>query len=258
MGMLSRIKRKELEGFKEFVTNLETTTEARRKEIIQVAVLEDPIYMSWVIKNITTAEEVVKLSSDQIEKIINNLPSGLLVMAKAFFNTPELTYLKEQVISRYMVADFNDYLASITTLKRAEQEGAQFLIMKVMRSLQAKEDIYGPIWQLPPVELMREDKMQSVTGFKEIKFDNGAIAAKGHMIKNHRHGEWHHFFENGKLMAKGTYDQGQKVGTWSFWYLNGKTKAEGSFKNDSKHGPWNEYDHEGNMVVAEYEEGKRL
>ncbi|MFZ4714804.1 MAG: toxin-antitoxin system YwqK family antitoxin [Bacteriovoracaceae bacterium] len=258
MGILSRIKRRELEGFKEFVTSLETTTESRRKEIIQIATLEDPIYMSWVLKNISSAKEIIKLSSDQIEKILKALPNGVFVLAKAFYNQPEIEYIKTQVLSRYMLSEFEECLQKVKGLKKAEHEGCQFLIMKMARDLQAKEDIYGPFWFLPPVELMKEDKMKSFTGLTEIKFENGTLAAKGPIVKNLRDGEWEHFFDNGKLMAKGDYDQGQKIGPWSFWYVNGNIKSTGIFKNDSKHGVWKEFDQEGKESSCNYEEGKRL
>lgn len=258
MGMLTRIKRREIEGFKDFVKNLEITSDSRRKEIIQVAVLEDPIYMSIVIKNITDAFEIIKLSSDQVEKIIKALPNGLQVFAKAFFNTKEIDFIKDQVLPRFMVKEFEEFLTAVGQLKKADQEGAQFLIVKMARFLQEKEDIYGPMWMFPSAELMAEDKMKSFTGMVELKFENNCIAARGQSIKNKRQGIWEHFFENGKLMAKGSYEQGLKEGPWQFWYLNGKLKAEGAFKNDSKHGLWKEFDQDGKIAVVQYDEGKRL
>jgi hypothetical protein len=258
MGMLSRIKRREIEGFKDFVKNLEITAESRRKEIIQVAVLEDPIFMTWVMRNLIDASEIIKLSSDQVEKVLKALPNGLQVLAKAFFNTKEIDFIKDQVLPRYMVKEFEEYLAAISQLKKAEQEGAQFLIVKMARYLQEKEDIYGPPWMFPSAELMADDKMKSFTGMAEIKFENNVIAARGQIIKNNRQGIWDHYFENGKIMARGSYEQGMKEGPWQFWYLNGKLKAEGAFKYDSKHGLWKEFDQEGNVNVVQYEEGKRL
>jgi hypothetical protein len=258
MGILNRIKRQELDGFREFVTNLETTTESKRKEIIQLAVLEDPIYMNWILKNITDVNKVIRLSSDQFEKILKNLPNGLQILSRAFYNHPDLEFIKTQVLTRFMLGEFEDYLSNIKALKKSEQEGAQFLIMKSMRLLQAQEQIIGPHWFLPPIEIMREDKMKSISGVSEIFFENGNLAARGEILKNLREGFWEHFFENGKLMANGEYDQGQKSGSWSFWYISGKIKSQGEFKNDMKHGTWKEYDSEGTVTVVEFEEGKRL
>lgn len=257
MAMLSRLKRRELEGFKEFVCNLEVTPESRRKEIIQLAALEDPIYTSWVIRNLTTASAVLKLSSDQINKVIKTIPSGLNTLAKAFYNTEMIPFIKEQVLSRYMLSDFEEYLMAISGLKKAEQEGAQFLILKVVRELQRKEEIEGPFWSLPPISLMNEEKIIADCEL-EIKFDNGVVAARGSILKNQRHGIWEHYFENGQLMARGFYRSGLKNGGWEFWYLNGNTKAKGSFKDDNKHREWYEYDQAGILTLVQYEDGKKL
>jgi hypothetical protein len=258
MGILNRIKRQELSGFRDFVINLETTTESKRKEIIQLAALEDPLYVNWVLKNMTDVNQVIRLSSDQFEKILKNLPNGLQILARAFYNRPEIDFIKSQVLTRFMLGEFDEYLSNIKNLKKSEQEGAQFLIMKSMRLLQSQELISGPHWYLPPIEIMREDKMKSISGIAEVFFENGNLAARGEISKNQREGHWEHFFENGKLMAEGEYDQGQKSGKWSFWYVSGKIKSQGEFKNDMKHGTWKEYDSEGIVTVVEFEEGKRL
>lgn len=258
MAMLTRLKRRELEGFKEFVCNLETTPESRRKEILQLAALEDPIYTSWVIKNLAHVNDILKLSSNQIDKILKTIPNGLNAFAKAFYNTEQIAYIKEQVLSRYMLAEFEEFLLAVHNLKKAEQEGAQFLILKVVRELQRKEEIEGPYWSLPPIDLMNEEKMKVFNGDFEIKFDNGTIAAKGSILKSQRHGIWEHFFENNRLMARGFYRVGLKNGTWEFWYLNGKVKAKGPFKDDNKHGEWHEFDLAGVETIVHYEDGKKL
>lgn len=258
MGMLTRLKKKELDGFKEFVCNLETTPETRRKEILQLAALEDPIYASWVMKNMASANDVLKLSSDQIDKVIKTLPNGLNVLAKAFYNSEKVSFIKEQVLSRYMLSDFEEFYAAISSLKKSEQEGSQFLLLKVVRDLQRKEEIEGPFWSLPPISLMNEEKLDVMNGDVEIKFDNGKVAAKGSVLKGDRHGIWEHYFENAQLMAKGFYRAGLKNGSWEFWYLNGKVKAKGSFKDDNKHGDWIEFDSTGTETLAKYEYGKKL
>lgn len=258
MGMLTRLKRRELEGFKEFVCNLETTPESRRKEILQLAALEDPLYTSWVIKNITTINSILKLSSDQIDKVLKTIPNGINALAKAFYNSEQIPFIKEQVLSRYMLSDFEEYLVAISALKKSEQEGSQFLILKVVRELQRKGEIEGPFWSLPPIDLMNEEKMTSFNGEVEIKFDNGAVAAKGTMLKSQRHGIWEHYFESAQIMARGFYRAGLKNGNWEFWYLNGKVKAKGAFKDDNKHGEWHEYDQTGTETLVKYEQGKKL
>ena len=68
--MLERIKKKQLDGFREFVVSLETTSMQSRGQIFTSGVLEDPLYMSWVMKNIRTYEDFLKLPADEIEKVL--------------------------------------------------------------------------------------------------------------------------------------------------------------------------------------------
>ena len=85
MGMLDRIKKKQLLGFKEFVQNMETTAGPKRVQIFMAGVLEDPIYMDWVMRNIRTFSDLLKLPSEEIEKVLMSQEQLLQLFAKSIF-----------------------------------------------------------------------------------------------------------------------------------------------------------------------------
>lgn len=252
MGILNRLKRNEYEGFKDFICSLETTTELKRKDILMSAMLEDPIFTTWVVKNLKTIDHFLNLSTDQIEAVLKIIPNSPLILARAFYKNEKMQSMKDQIVPRYLQTDYKEFSSMIKELRKAEQEGAQFTILRYTRELQRKEEITGFMWNLPPIELMKEDKMQNYTGDFEVKFESGQLAAKGQIVKNFRVGDWNHFYENGQLMAKGNYDQGNKHGEWNFWYSNGKLRSNGYFKNDFKYGAWKEYDRNGIENIVEH------
>ena len=67
MGILERIKKRHYDGFKEFVMNMETTGGSSRQQIFLTGILEDPVFMSHVMKNIHSFDDFVSLPSDEID-----------------------------------------------------------------------------------------------------------------------------------------------------------------------------------------------
>ena len=76
--------------------------------------------------------------------------------------------------------------------------------------------------------------------------------------KNHRVGQWVHYYDNGRILAQGGYLHGLKEGEWVFFYSNGKYRAQGKYFADQRHGIWKEWDREGNVTETEYNEGVRV
>lgn len=257
--MLERIKKKETAGFKEFVSNLETTAIEKRLDIIQLAILEDPIYMEWVLKNVITVDKVLDLPTEEIRMICQNLPNGIPLLAKTFYKTSFDNKLLNGILPQEFLAEYKDAADAIPSLTKSSQDAAGFLVLKTMRTLQEKDQIVGPSWLLPPVEILKSlNKIQHESGFQEITFDNGVIAAKGNIVRNKRDGEWCHYFQNGKLMAKGTYSKGYKHGIWTFYYSDEKIKSQGEYIYDSKEGEWSEVDKNGVKVTVVYKEGLKV
>ena len=152
MGMLERIKKKQLEGFREFVISLETTSIASRGQIFTSGVLEDPMYMSWVMKNIRTFEDFMKLPADEIEKVLTSQENIINVFVKTIEDRNAGQSFIETTIPKLMskIKDEWEYVKDVTPEQRMS---ARSHIMKVTRKLQVSEDIMGFRWQLPPMDI---------------------------------------------------------------------------------------------------------
>jgi hypothetical protein len=254
MGMLERIKKKQLEGFREFVINLETTSQQSRGQIFTSGLLEDPMYMSWVLKNIRTFDDFMKLPGDEIEKVLSSQENILNVFVRALDNKETVTPVLETAVPKLM-ARIRDEWEYVTDVSPDSRVSARSHIMKTARKLQMSENIMGFRWQLPPMEIFYSKTYKD--GLTEICFDSGVLAAKGVMEKNRRIGLWVHYYDNGRILAQGDYHEGQKVGEWTFFYSNGKERASGKYIGDLRHGMWKEWDREGKLSDVEYTEGVR-
>ncbi len=257
--MLTRIKKKGLDGFKSFVSNLEGTNKSKRLEIIQAALMEDPSYVEWVMKNITPAEKVLELETEEVVKICNNLPNGMILFAKAFSKTNYHSKILNGILPQHMISDYLDAAERCHGLKKSEQEAAQAMVLKTTRELQDRNIIVGPIWRLPPQEVATEAKYApKESGLTELKYENGRLAARGQLDKGRRVGEWEHFFISGNIMAKGEYDNNLKTGYWTFYYLDGTVKSQGTYRMDAKHGDWEERDKSGVVHEVYYDDGAKI
>jgi hypothetical protein len=246
-SILKRIKRKEYDGFKDFVRSLETTAHSKRVEIIQAAILEDPVYMTYIFKNMTTANEVIELVADSIDVVVKNMPNAISTLAKAFYKSDKIDYIMNEVLTAGMAKDFEEELGLITELKVAERDAAQYLLVKTYRDLQEQEYIYGKSWDFPPGHLVKEDGARQ-EGHVVIEFENGQTAAEGDFMKGNREGTWVHYYENGVIMARGNWKSGMKEGEWTFWHANGKKKAQGIYREDVKEGTWQYFDRNGQPI----------
>ena len=253
MVLLDRIKKRQIDGFKDFVINMETTGGQTRGQIFTAGVLEDPIFMSWVMKNIRTFEDFLQINSDDIEKVLTSQDQILPIFAKCVFSPEEEKVMKlESVIPRYM-GKLKDELSYLKEVSDQEREGARFFIMKVARKLQKEEMIQGFSWSLPPQDLFYPKLMKD--GVQKLFFENGTLAAEGEYLKGKRLGFWRHNYDTGTILAEGDYSDGLKNGVWVFYYSNGSIRSQGKYKSDLKHGKWKEWDRKGHVTENEYHEG---
>ena len=250
--MLDRIKKRQLDGFKEFVINMETTGATTRSQIFTAGILEDPIFMDWVMKNIRTFDDFLKLSSDDIATVLQGQDQTISIFAKALFgNEAEIKNLEgtiPQLLSR-----FKDELSYIKEVTPQERDSAKFFIMKAARKFQMDESINGFQWKLPPMDVFYPKQYKDGPG--QIVFDSGTVAAEGEFTKGKRTNSWKHYYENGKLLAEGDYFDGLKTNVWVFYWSNGNIKSQGKYKSDLKHGFWKEWDRHGTLTEVEYVEG---
>lgn len=255
MGMLDRIKKKQIEGFKDFVISMETSGGQTRGQIFTAGVLEDPVYMSYVMKNIKTFDDFLELDSDEIDTVLTSQEQILTLFAKCFFGADEERLKLVETLIPRLISKFKDELSYISEVKEQELVGAKFYILKTVRKLQKEEKIHGFKWILPPQDIYYPKPIKD--GPHKIFFENGTLAASGIYIKGKRMGDWKHYYENGKLLAEGDYFDGMKAGVWKFYYSNGQIRSEGKYKADQRHGLWKEYDRNGVVSEVEYDEGLR-
>ena len=254
--MLERIKKKQINGFKDFVQNLEITSGTPKHHIFTTGVLEDPLYMSWVMKNLKSFEHFMKLPSDDIESVLASQERIVSIFVKCIWGEGDdkITQL-EETIPRFM-SQIRDELSYVQAVTPSEKEGARYYMVKTTRKLMAEEKIMGFRWELPPMDVYYPRTYKD--GLVELYYDQGIVAARGKAEKNARMGQWQHFYETGEILAYGDYFDGLKVGEWTFNYSNGKVKAQGKFLSDEKHGHWKEWDRNGELHEVVYSEGKKV
>ena len=253
MGMLDRIKKRSFEGFKEFVLNMETTGAISRQQILMAGILEDPIFMTYVMKNVRTFEDFLNLPSDDIDTVIKTQEQIMGVLAKCLFGMPEDKLMAfESSIPKHM-SRLKDELSYLKEVTPSEKEGARYFIMKVVRKLQMQETLQGFPWHLPSQEIFHPKVYKD--GKCQIYFESGVKAAEGTILKGRRQNSWKHHYDSGTLMAEGDYNDGLKTGVWVYYYGNGNIKSQGKYKTDLKQGKWKDWDRAGVLIESEYNEG---
>jgi hypothetical protein len=255
MGMLDRIKKRQNDGFKEFVINMETTAAVTRAQIFTAGVLEDPIYMSYVMKNIRTFDHFLELDSDDIDTVLSSQDQIMTLFAKCLNGAEEAKIMSLESTIPRLFSKFKDELSYLSDVSQQEKDGARFYIMKVTRKLQMEEKIHGFSWKFPPQDVYYPKVHKD--GDAKIYFENGVVAAEGGYSKGRRIGAWRHNYDVGNVLAEGDYLDGAKTGVWVFYYSNGNIKAQGKYRADLKNGLWKEWDRNGVMSEVEYQEGVR-
>jgi antitoxin component YwqK of YwqJK toxin-antitoxin module len=253
MGMLDRIKKKQNEGLKEFVINMETTAGTTRGQIFTVGVLEDPIFMSYVMNNIRTFDDFMNLDSDDIDTVITSQEQIMTLFAKCLFGMEESKIMALESTIPHLMSKLKDELSYLKEVTPQEKEGARYYILKLTRKLQMDEKINGFSWKLPPQDVYYPKNHKD--GKTKIHFESGVVAAEGGYLKGKRSGPWRHNYDQGQVLAEGDYFDGLKSGVWVFYYSNGNIKAQGKYKADLKQGTWKEWDRSGVMTETEYHEG---
>lgn len=254
--MLERIKKRQWEGLKDFVESLESSSAHHRQMIMLNGILEDPLFMRWVTKNLKGFKDFLELSSDQVDDVLRAQDSMISVLAKALpVKSPEDLQPYAQLCPR-VFGKLRDEVSYLSNVPEFEREAAQKFILKTVRKLQREERIAGFRWDLPPQDVFYE-KSSVKDGRLQITFEDGTVAAEGEMFKGKRIGKWQHFYDNGRMLGEGVYQDGIKNGVWIFFYGSGARRAEGKFLNDVRHGLWREWERDGSMSEVEWTEGKR-
>jgi hypothetical protein len=136
MGMLERIKKRQIEGFKKFVVNMETTESQTRGQIFMAGVLEDPLYMSYVMKNIRTFEDLLTLDGDEIDTVLTQQKRLLGLFAKCFHGTPDDKVMALESLIPRLFGRLKDKLSYIKEVTAPERDGECSFLLKLVRKLQ--------------------------------------------------------------------------------------------------------------------------
>lgn len=251
--MLDRIKKKQLVGFKEFVQNMEITGREKRNQILISGLLEDPVYMEWVMRNLKTFDDFLKLPGEDILAVLNSHEQILSVFAKCLFPDPVSKYEGLESTVAPISNRLRDEVSYLKEVTPGEKESARYYIVKATRKLSTAETINGFPWKLPSMEIFYTKTFKD--GLAEIKFENGVVAAQGTFLKNRRLGAWKHFYETGAVLAEGEYSEGLKIGPWHFYYANGNPKSQGIYHHDQKQGKWKEFARDGSVTESYYNLG---
>lgn len=256
--MLSRHKKKGYDGFKYFVKFVESLPQHKQKEILESAILEDPVYMTWIVKNMIKETYFFKLNSKECENFFSNFQNGVEVLAKGFFNTDLNQRIKDEFLPKSLIAEYNDIGDSYKNLSNNIREVARLFLVSRIRQLQDTGEILQFCWRLPSPDITNGHTKNVRTGDFSHYYENGQLALSGKLEKTRRAGEWSHFYENGELMALGDYEEDEKTGIWFFYYSNGEHKSEGEFRENLKEGSWEVWDHDGKQKTIFYKRGKLL
>ncbi|MBT3983933.1 MAG: hypothetical protein HOE90_21435 [Bacteriovoracaceae bacterium] len=252
MGILDRLKRNEYDGFKEFVRSLETTSPFRRKEIMILAMLEDPVYVHWVTVNLLNMEKFLQVGEDFYRMMCKKRENFPNVIARAIRDTKYEKVMMETClgknISRLVKEEF-EYMGEVPP---QEKIGAQYCLFTEFRKLQDEDAVRENPWRLPAQEvILRKDPPGDIDPY-ELFLESGRVCARGPIKSGMRQGEWKFYYECGALLAEGEYAKGFKSGAWVFNFTNGNILFRGKFKNDERIGVWDYFDFQGNKSEKEY------
>jgi hypothetical protein len=260
MYTLRKHKKRGAEGFKDFVRNLESFPAATVKEMLQLGLIEDPVYLKWAMENRISFQYMINLDPEHIMMIYRKVPNSLQVLVMALKNSPDeqslMAKLPEALQRQYN--DEKEY-SQVTAAQRVQ---ARHKMMSVMFKLEKSGELESFVWNLPPVKVLQgEDNSLDEDG-NYIQYytppQDDIIALKGPLEEGLRAGAWQHFYPNGELIAEGHYVDGEKAGPWKFFYPDKKLWMEGVFVEGLKEGSWKEYDSQGRSREAQYKKGSLI
>jgi len=257
MSILNKHKKMGKKGFFDFVYNLEVYDEDQKKNITQISLLEDPVYVKWALINQIDIHFFMKdLTTNEKELVIQAIPNPWESVLYAFYSTDYedalMVTLSEKSSKKYIEA--REYFK--TPAAEAQRKG-QNLILRTVRKLQAENAITPFKWKLPEEDVLNGKKsLLPVRGEFKQYYEDGKIALEGQVEDKMREGHWFHYYPNGQILAEGIYIQGKKEGKWHFYYSDGKTMTSGEFQNDQRNGSWKEMGKTGIEKTIKYAKGK--
>ncbi len=258
MNILTKHKKNGHEGFIKFVNFLEIAPEQKAKDILSMALLEDPVYMKWVMANLMTFDFIKTLTEKDLSVLLNQLTNPIQTFLYALYKSSFETTVLEK-FSSGMLAKYKEEMSFTKEVQKSKQTTCRNSIIEKIRALQKVRDITPFDWKIPRDKIL--EGTTAIISFDNqyaLYFENGQPALSGKLEKKLRAGLWKHYYPNGKLMAEGIYLDGEKVDEWKFYYIDEKLKSQGIFVNNLKDGSWTEYEKSGEAKIVKYLRGKKF
>lgn len=257
MYTLKKHKRRGAEGFKDFVRNLETFPAPTVKEMLQLGLIEDPVYLKWAMENRISFQYLANLDTEHLMLIYKEVPNSLNILIMALKDSPEENILLPKLPEGFQrqYRDEKEY-AQVSISQKVQ---ARHKMMNIMFKLEEEGEIDPFVWNLPPVAVLQgeshsiDDDGDFVQYYTEPY--QQVLALKGPLEEGLRAGSWKHYYPNSELIAEGFYVSGQKAGQWTFYYPDKKTWMEGPFVDGLKEGVWKEFTADGRMKEVLYKKG---
>ena len=227
--MLTKHKKKGLEGFQNFVCNIETASLDSFRNILQVAMIEDPIYITWALKNLMHFQDVMALEDDPFEALLKALPNRRTWVYA--FGRSEMEPLFLGKVSKITRQQFLDELALVNEITPAQQLQARNACITKIRSLQKNHELDPYPWKLPAQEVLDGSHLKLPTsGEVVLDYESGTPALRGKTENHQRTGHWDVFFPNGQKYAEGEYKEDQRDGQWQFYGPRGELKIQQNYE----------------------------
>lgn len=245
---LKKYKQKLDIGFKDFVKYLETMPNKLALEVITNGFLEDPVYMTWVLKNLEGLESLFKLDKEDVLKIYKVFPNSTQIFLRALKNQKdEMDFVQNKLpsfISKQYLVDLEN-----EKVTQAQQEDSRIKIIQVLYQYREERIIPPREFFIPPLAVL-DGSSQVLNSIGQLRqfYENGAVAILGEFSRKKKNGEWVSYYENGKIYSEGHYVDGLKEGVWCFYFSNGKIKTTGEYKEDLKIGEWKTFDESGKFA----------
>lgn len=204
MYTLNKHKKLGVKGFKTFVKNLELFPEDTVREMTQVGLLEDPVYMKWALENKIEFSVFLNLDYEHILEVLNKLkPNALQSFVFALKNCPEENDFVEGKLPEKLRREYWDQV-EFTPVTRRQQDTARVRILEIVFNMEVEGDIPSFNWKLPPREIFDGENIKvDEDGNYKMYYADKRIALEGKLENKLREGFWKHYYPNGVVMAEG-------------------------------------------------------
>jgi hypothetical protein len=253
MTYLSRMKKKDSAGFEQIVRDLEVLPIKKKWDRSFMMSIEDPIYMSYVVKNLLSIDKVTTLDKKSFFIFCEKTPNIITLLYFAFHNRPQEKEILEMLAPKYKeLYDEENERNLSKEVSQGLRESAMGKLISSFRNLSDGRNLELIQISSPPVNVLNFDKSSPPTTHLKRFYENGTCALEGEIKRKLRMGPWKIYYSSGQLMAQGEYVEGMMENLWSFYYPKGTKMSEGHFRKNIKINDWKEFNAKGEISIVNY------